>query len=72
MGPSEIPRYTLTTHPSGHVDMVPDPKGKWVKFDDAAMEVLMVGADVERHFRSDPYRWERELTLLQAKTGEDD
>ena len=27
-----IQRYSIKTHPSGHVDMVPDEHGEWVRY----------------------------------------
>ena len=72
-------RYTPKLHPSGHVDMVPDEDGAYVRFDDHARavhdyRVIISGRTFStlQHWDEPtrPDRW-NEGTLLRAQEGEE-
>ena len=77
-GCAVIQRYTTKNHPSGHVDMVPDPEGEFVRYVDHEAilhdyRVILSGRtfSTPQHWDlPEPQRW-REGTLLRAKEGEE-
>lgn len=80
-----IERYTPKLHPSGHVDMVPDPDGEFVRHADIEPPVFVAKDEAIRAVFEqmnewtapplpgwvDDLRWSRESELLRAKEGEE-
>ena len=65
-----IQRYSIKTHPSGHVDMVPDEHGEWVRYVDAQVEKAQTILKALNRAAAPFDRWDNG-TLLRAQEGEE-
>ena len=65
-----IQRYSIKTHESGHVDMVPDPEGEWVRYMDALTEKGQAILKTLCRDWTPLNRWDNG-TLLRAQEGEE-
>ena len=64
-----IQRYSIKTHASGHVDMVPDEHGEWVRYAEAQPRAVFEEMN-EWKGPPEPARWANGK-LLHAQEGEE-